>query len=269
VEAAHVIGIENLTVGAGTRTLVDGVSLRVERGRWCTIIGANGAGKTTLVRTVAGFITPDLGRVTLDDRDVGSLSERERSRLVAYVPQHPEIPTGMRVLDYVALGRVPYHGVMRAPSARDRRLTTEVAERVGLSSFLSRDAASLSGGERQRMVLARALCQSTPVVVLDEPTTGLDVRHQMTLLELLHREVVECGLTVLATLHDLTLAGQFADRLVLVHHGRVLMDGPSHEVVRSPVLEDAYDIGVTVVNVDGVDVVVPRRGASGAFREPR
>ncbi len=139
----------------------------------------------------------------------------------------------MTVHDYVALGRVAYHGLLRAPGLEDRNVVASVLERLSLAEFSARDVATLSGGERQRMVLARALAQSTMVIVLDEPTTGLDVRHQMEFLELLKKEVFDCGLTVLATLHDLTLAGQFADRLVLLDQGRVILDGPAREVVRS------------------------------------
>ncbi len=264
------IDISHVSVKVHKATLVGDVTLSLEPAQWCTIVGANGAGKTTLVKVVAGLLRPDEGRVTIGGEDVSTMSERERARRIAYVPQHPEIPSGMTVLDYVALGRVPYHGVMRAPSQGDRRITAEVCERVGLTPFLTRDAGSLSGGERQRMILARALAQSTTVVVLDEPTTGLDVRHQMTLLELLHREVLECGLTVLATLHDLTLAGQFADRLILLSEGRVRQDGPARDVVRSKELEESYGIGVTVVNIDGVDVVIPRRGdPQGPPSQPR
>ncbi|NNN02380.1 MAG: ABC transporter ATP-binding protein [Acidimicrobiaceae bacterium] len=256
-----------MTVRAGHRVLVDDVSLRVEPGSWCTIIGANGAGKTTLVRAVSGLTRPDQGRISIQGRDVHTLSERERARGIAFVPQHPEIPSGMRVLDYVSLGRVPHHGVMRAPRVLDHQVVADVIERVDLGAFVHRDVVSLSGGERQRMVLARALAQGTSVVVLDEPITGLDVRHQLSILELLQREVLECGLTVLATLHDLTLAGQFADRLILLHEGRVLADGDSSCVIRSPALAQSYGIEVAVVNVEGVDVVVPRVGVS--YREPR
>jgi iron complex transport system ATP-binding protein len=165
----------------------------------------------------------------------------------------------MSMHDYVSLGRTAYHGLLRAPSAADRRCVGDVLERLSLTEFAARDVATLSGGERQRMVLARALAQATTVMVLDEPITGLDLRHQIAILELLQNEVRECGLTVLATLHDLTLAGQFADRLVLLDQGRLVLDGPSGEVVRSRELAECYGMELRVIDVDGADVVIPVR----------
>jgi iron complex transport system ATP-binding protein len=187
------------------------------------------------------------------------MKERQRALLVSLVPQHPEVPVGMSVKEYVALGRTAYHGLIRAPSAQDRAVVDSVLERQALVEFAERDVVTLSGGERQRMVLARALAQSTGVIVLDEPITGLDLRHQMTLLELLKAQVRECGLTIVATMHDLTLAGQFADRLVLLDRGEIVLDGAAGDVVRSPELADCYGMKLRVVDVDGSDVVVPVR----------
>lgn len=256
----NMVHLEHVSVRAGAATLVDDVSIDVTAGSWCTIIGPNGAGKTTLVSVMAGLRPVAHGVVRVDDCHLAELSERERARLIAYVPQHPEVPVGMTVEDYVGLGRVAFHGVLRAPSARDRDVVAGVLERLDLVTFRRRDATSLSGGERQRMVLARALVQSTKVVILDEPITGLDVRHQIDILELLKTEVVQCGLTVIATLHDLTLAGTFADRLILLSRGAVAKDGSAYDVIRSRELASSYGMTLRVVNVDGSDVVVPVRG---------
>jgi iron complex transport system ATP-binding protein len=253
------IEIKNLTVRAGSKILINDVTLSVEAGTWLTIIGPNGAGKTSLVETVAGIRKIDAGSIAITGQNIGGLSERERARLVALVPQNPFVPSGMSVRDYVSLGRTAYHGMMRAPSAGDRAIVDSVIERLSLHEFANRNVATLSGGERQRMVLARTLAQSTMVVVLDEPITGLDLRHQMDLLELLKKEVADCGLTVLATLHDLTLAGQFADRLVLLDKSQVVLDGAAHDVIRDAELASRYGMQLRVVDVDGSDVVVPVR----------
>lgn len=253
------IELRDLTVRAGATTLISEISLDVEAGTWCTVIGPNGAGKTTLVETVAGLRRITKGSVTVSGEFVSSMNERERALKIALVPQHPVVPPGMRVLDYVALGRTAYHGLLRAPSATDRKAVDSVIARLSLGEYAHRDVVTLSGGERQRMVLARALAQGTMVMVLDEPISGLDLRHQMTMLELLQKEVKDCGLTVLATLHDLTLAGQFADRLVLLDHGQLVLDGPSSEVVRSEELAACYEMKLRVVDVDGADVVIPVR----------
>ena len=253
------VDVEHVSVKVGAATLISDITLGVESGTWCTIIGPNGAGKTTLVEAVAGLRRIASGMVQIAGQSISALNERERARLVSLVPQHPQVPAGMTVHDYVALGRVAYHGVLRAPSAGDKRVVNEVLERLSLASFAQRDVATLSGGERQRMVLARALAQSTMVIVLDEPTTGLDLRHQMDLLELLKKEVAECGLTIIATLHDLTLAGQFADRLVLLDQGVVVIDGAARDVIRSHELSDHYGMNLRVIDVDGSDVIVPVR----------
>jgi cobalamin transport system ATP-binding protein len=253
------VALRGLTLRIGRATLLEDVTLELAAGQWCTVIGPNGAGKTTLVETVAGIRRASVGAVEIDGVEVTRLSERERARLVSLVPQHPEVPAGMSVGDYVGLGRLARRGWMRGFTGEDRRATTSVLERLSLADYVERDVATLSGGERQRAVLGRALAQTTPLMVLDEPITGLDLRHQMELLELLRREVSECGLTVLATLHDLTLAGQFADRLVLLDHGRVVLDGPAREVVRSPELAARYEMDLRVVEIDGADVVVPVR----------
>ena len=253
------ISIRELSVRAGSATLLDDVSIDVQSGTWCTIVGPNGAGKTTLVETIAGLRQPWKGSVSIDGEPLHALNERARALRIALVTQHPIIPPGMSVLDYVSLARTPYHGLIRAPSAVDRLAVGDVMSRLSLEEYADRDVITLSGGERQRAVLARALAQTTKVIVLDEPITGLDLRHQMTILELLQNEVRLNGLTVLATLHDLTLAGQFADRLVLLDKGRLILDGPSAEVVRSQELSECYGMELRVIDVDGADVIVPTR----------
>jgi iron complex transport system ATP-binding protein len=253
------VEVSELTVRAGAKVLVSNVTLSIEPGTWCTIIGPNGAGKTTLVETIAGLRRVSQGSVSILGERIAVLNERARALRVALVPQHPVVPAGMSVYDYVALGRVAHHGLFHSASARDTEVVESVLERLALIEFRERDVATLSGGERQRMVLARALTQSTKVVVLDEPITGLDLRHQMDLLELLKNEVHECGLTVVATMHDLTLAGQFADRLVLLDAGEVVLDGRAAEVIRSEELAKRYGMTLRVVDVDGSDVVVPVR----------
>ena len=255
----NAVEIRELTVRAGSTTLVDGVTLDIEPGTWCTVVGPNGAGKTTLVEAVAGLRKLSSGTVSISGLGLDTLSERERAKIVSLVPQHPEVPAGMTVRDYVALGRTAHHRLFRAAGPGDHAIVDSVLVRLSLDAFAQRDVITLSGGERQRMVMARAMAQSTMVMVLDEPITGLDVRHQMQLLELLKNEVVECGLTVLSTLHDLSLAGQFADRLIVLDRGTVILDGLAGDVIRSPELSQCYGMSLRVVDVDGVDIVVPVR----------
>jgi iron complex transport system ATP-binding protein len=246
-----------LTVRVGDRALLDDVALRVTAGEWVTVIGPNGAGKTTLVHAVAGLRGVDAGRVELSGRELRSLSDRARAALVAYVPQTPVVPEGMSVEDYVLLGRVAHRSLLRAETPHDRSVVGEVLARLDLADLAARSVHTLSGGERQRAVIARALVQEAPLLVLDEPTTGLDLRHQLDVLDVVAEERRSRRIAVVATLHDLTLAGRFADRLCLLDAGRTVACGSVADVLTPELLRNHYGVDVRVLDVDGVPVVVP------------
>jgi iron complex transport system ATP-binding protein len=249
---------ENVTVEAGGRPIVDGVSFAVEPGAWVSLLGPNGAGKTTLLRVLAG-LRRFRGNVRLAGRELAGLRRREAARLVALVPQTPVVPPAMSIGDYVLLGRTPHMGVLAREGARDRAAASEALVRLELDSLAERRLSSLSGGELQRAVIARALAQSAPVLLLDEPTTALDVGHQQQVLELVDELRRADGLTVLAAMHDLTLAGQYGDRLVLVDRGRVLAEGDAGEVLTEDRIASLYGATVRVVQGDGAPAVVPVR----------
>ena len=179
--------VEHLGLRLGKKTVIDDVSIDVASGTWCTIVGPNGAGKTSLLAAIAGLRRPHIGSVQIDGVAIESLNERARAQRVAFVPQSPVVPAGMNVADYIMLGRQSSHGLLRAPATFDRQIVEGVIERLDLIDLRTRDVATLSGGERQRVVLARALAQGTRTILLDEPTTGLDVRHQMDILDLLRK----------------------------------------------------------------------------------
>jgi iron complex transport system ATP-binding protein len=252
-----VLDASGVTVRVGGRALLEGVDLHVEAGEWVTVIGPNGAGKTTLVHAIAGLRAIDGGAVELSGRPLGSLRNRARARLVAFVPQAPVVPEGMAVGEYVLLGRVSHRPLLRAESPADLVATAEVMERLDLADLSSRAVQTLSGGERQRAVVARALVQEAPLLVLDEPTTGLDLRHQLEVLDLVAEARRTRGLGVVATLHDLTLAGRFADRLCLLDAGRTVLTGPVRDVLTPRLLREHYGVDVSVLEVDGAPVVVP------------
>lgn len=251
------LSARGVSVVAGLHPVVTDVTVSVSAGTWHTIVGPNGAGKTSLVEALAGVRRPSHGHVDVFGHDAHRLSASSRARHIAFVPQHPIVPEGMSVADYVGLGRTAHRGVLRIGGDDDRQIVHEVLTRVGIAPFAARDVASLSGGERQRVVIARALAQHTLVLVLDEPITGLDLRHQIELLSLVRREVDECGLAVFATLHDLTLAAQFSDVMSVMSHGAVVTSGAPRDVIRSSILRDVYGVGFRVIDVDGDDHVVP------------
>ena len=226
--------LDGLSAGYRRRTVVSEMSTRVESGGWLGIIGPNGSGKSTLLKAIVGLVHHQ-GGVLVDGRALGGMSRRERARLVGYAPQIPQLPVGLTVTDYVLLGRTPHLGPLGREGSGDLELVSELLERLDLTELAGRALTTLSGGERQRTVLARALAQRAGVLLLDEPTTGLDIGHAQALLDLVDELRAESGTTVVTTLHDLTLAAQYTERLVLPGHGRVGAGGTPKEGERKSV----------------------------------
>lgn len=252
--------VEDLRVRYGARTVVDGVDLRVDGGELVAVCGPNGAGKSTLLRCVAGVLRPQAGSVRLDGRDVFALPVRERARLVGYLPQEPSTPEGLRCAEVVLLGRYASRSGWAAGwTARDHEAALEALRATGTEHLADRPLQQTSGGERQRVLLARVLAQGARVLALDEPTSHLDLGHQVQVLGLLRRLAGE-GYTVLAATHDLNLAALFFHRLVLLDRGRVLADGRPEEVLRAGVVRSAYGPAATVWQhpETGAPVVLPR-----------
>ncbi|GAA1876458.1 ABC transporter ATP-binding protein [Actinomadura bangladeshensis] len=244
------VRVRDLDVALGGRPVLAGVSLDVPAGSWTAVIGPNGAGKSTLLRAVLGLV-PSRGGVSVAGEDLQKLKPRQRARKVAYAAQAPNLPVGMTVYDYTLLGRSPYIPHLGRESARDRAIVEEVLDRLDLTGFAARPLDHLSGGERQRVVLARALAQQTSVLLLDEPTTALDIGHQQQVLELVDQLRLSDELTVVTTIHDLTLAGQYADALVLISGGRVAAAGTPEEVLTRAVVEKHFDARVHVATGPG------------------
>jgi iron complex transport system ATP-binding protein len=250
---------DRITVRYGASVAVADVTESAAAGEWVGLIGANGAGKSSLLRAVAQLV-PHLGVVRIGGEPTARLSRRRRAQLVAYVPQQPELPAGMSVLDYTLLGRTPHIGYFGVESAADRRHCLELLDRLRLADLADRHLSTLSGGELQRVVLARALSQDAPVLLLDEPTSALDLGRRLDALELVDELRRERGLTVLSAMHDLTLAAQFADRLVLLSDGAVLAAGSPGDVLDEGVLSAAFGVRVRVLaDPDGGLLVVPQR----------
>lgn len=248
--------LAGLTVAIDKHEIVRSLDLTVEAGEWVTVIGPNGAGKTTLLRAIGGLV-PYSGSLELFGVPARALRRRDRARLLATVPQAPVVPPGMAVLDYVLLGRTPYIPALGRESAADLAAVREVLDRLDLSGFADRRLESLSGGERQRAFLARALAQGATLLLLDEPTTALDIGHQQDVLELVDQLRRDHGLTVLASMHDLSIAGEYADRMVLLAGGQVVAQGPPRAVLTEEILGQHYKARVRVV--DGA--VIPVRPA--------
>lgn len=253
--------LESVAVSYGERVAVQAFSDTIDAGEWVGLIGPNGAGKSSLLRSIVG-LTKHVGSISVDGDRLGGLSDRDRAKRVAYVPQEPLIPDDMTVTDYVLLGRTPYIGYWSNESKHDRTVVAETLDRLRLGDFAPRLLGALSGGERQRVVLARALAQQAPILLLDEPTSALDIGHQQQALELVAELRCTQSLTVISALHDLTLAGTYTDRLVMLHEGGVVASGSAANVLTAERLGAVYNVCVTVEidPDDGAVIVVPRRG---------
>jgi iron complex transport system ATP-binding protein len=259
--AAHGAGsvhARGVSVEHGDRVVLHPIDLDVAPGSWLGVVGPNGAGKSTLLRAVAGTV-PHAGTILLGDQSTAGLGPRDRARLLAVAPQQPTIPSGTSVIDYVLLGRTAHIPFLGRESAHDFAVLTEVLDLLSLADLADRDVVTLSGGERQRAVIARALAQEAPVLLLDEPTTALDIGHQQQVLSLVDELRRQRGLTVVSAMHDLTLAAQHADGFVLLHEGRVVAQGPAREVFIPALVEQVFQATVSVIDDGGDLVIVPRR----------
>lgn len=253
------LALRGVTVRHGRRVVVDDVSLTVDGGTWTALVGPNGAGKSTLLRAVVGLVRHD-GDIAIGSSSVRTLARRDLARTVAFVPQQPVIPHDMTVGEYVLLGRTPFVSVLGIESEHDHRVVADVLSRLDLVGLAGRRLGHLSGGELQRAVLGRALAQEAPVLLLDEPTTSLDVGHVQHVLELVDELRRERGLTVVAAVHDLTLAAQYADRVGLLQHGRLVGHGAPTEVLTAERVSSLLGARVHVgTDEHGALVIVPTR----------
>ena len=242
--------VDGVTVEARERAILRDISLRLEHGERVALIGPNGAGKSTLLRVLAGVLRPTAGRVLLDGLPIGALDRSEIARRLAVVPQQTAFPFSMRVEEVVALGRLPHEAALRGASPADRAAVAAAIERVGLGHLLGRDARELSLGERQLVLLALSVAQAAPVLLLDEPTVHLDLRHQVEAMELLRDLNERDGSTLITVLHDLGLAAHFFPRLVIIDHGRIIADGAPAEVLTDERIRDTFGVNPALVRLE-------------------
>jgi len=259
-----VIRVSDLMVTLDRTPVLHGVSFEAATGGWLSLIGPNGTGKSTALRAMAGLLRYT-GTVSLDGADLRAVRARARAQALAYVPQEPVLPPDMTVGDYVMLGRTPHLGYLGMPGGRDCLAADDALRQLDVARFTARRLGHLSGGERQRVVLARALATQPSVLLLDEPTSMLDIGHQQQVLELVDGLRRSAGLTVVSTLHDLTVAGQYADTLVLLSDGRVAAAGQPSAVLTQDLIGRVYSADVRVTTGPaGRPVVSPvRKSAAG------
>lgn len=259
---AACLSAHDLSFSYNGHPVLEDVSLDLAPGRLSGVIGPNGAGKSTLVRLLSGLLTPQAGQVTLGGRPVAAWKRRELARRLAVVPQSPILPEAFTVAEVVLLGRTPYLGLLASESAHDRAVAKRAMERAGIWSLAQRPIGTLSGGERQRVVMARALAQEPAILLLDEPTTHLDVNHQVALIALVKQLIAEDHIAALAILHDLNLASLYCDDLTLLAGGRIQARGRPGEVLTHERIANAYGTDVLIMThpQSGRPVIVPEVG---------
>ena len=244
--ASHVLAARDLVYQVDAARLLDDVDLQAGRGEFVGLIGPNGAGKTTFLRAVSGLVRSQEGSVYLDGRDLREMSARDIARIQAHVPQIAPFTFGFTSLELVLMGRYPHLGRLQVEGAEDRRVALEVMGLTETEAFADRELTTLSGGERQRVFVARALAQQPQILLLDEPTSNLDIHHQLKVLDIVQGLVAE-GMTAVAAIHDLTLAARYCQRLLLMSEGRVLAQGTPEEVLTSTNIESAFHVRAVII----------------------
>jgi len=258
--ASHSLRTEGLASGYGRTTIVDGVDLEIPTGRVSVIVGANACGKSTLLKTIARLLPAQSGAVLLDHAAIDRLPTKELARTLGLLPQQPVAPEGIAVADLVGRGRHPHQRMFRSWSADDDRAVSDALAATGVLDLADRPVDELSGGQRQRVWIAMALAQQTDILLLDEPTTFLDVSHQIDVLDLLTDLNAARGTTIVMVLHDINLAARYADHLFALRAGRLVASGPPADVVTSELVRDVFDLDATVITdpVSGTPLVLPR-----------
>jgi iron complex transport system ATP-binding protein len=260
------LGADGVRLGYGERVVVDRLSVTVPDGELTVIVGPNACGKSTLLRALSRLMKPLEGTVLLDGREIHRRPAREVARELGLLPQSPTAPDAITVADLVGRGRYPYQSLLRQWSAEDERAVRAAMTATGVLDLAEQAVDELSGGQRQRVWMAMALAQETPILLLDEPTTFLDIAHQIEVLDLC-AGLRDAGRTVVAVLHDLNLACRYATHLVAMSAGEIVAEGPPAAIVTPALIERLYGIGCQVIDdpETGTPLVVPRRSAPAAL----
>jgi len=255
------ISVKNVSYAyAPPQLALNGVGFDIPAGRFCGIIGPNGSGKTTLLKCISGYIKPDAGSVTIDGRNVTAMPAREIARRMALVQQHAALEYDFTVGDIVLTGRNPHMKRWRGETKEDYAMAAKALEEAGIAHLKNRLVTELSGGEWQMMILARALTQQADIMLLDEPVTGLDIRHQVHIMGTVKRLAAQRGISVVCVLHDLNLANGYCDQIVLMKNGGLFAQGAPADVLTRDTLETVYGTKIHLLSDERQTFILPVMG---------
>jgi len=264
---------ENVTLGYGDRVIVEGLDVEIPTGVITTVIGPNGCGKSTMLRALGRLLKPRGGKVLLDGKAIGSMRTKDVARTLGMLPQAPLAPEGLTVADLVARGRHPHQSWIRQWSSDDEGEVARALALTGVADLADRPVDQLSGGQRQRAWISMALAQGTDILLLDEPTTYLDLSHSIEVLDLVDRMHEEMGRTVIMVLHDLNLAVRYSDHLIVMSQGRIVAQGKPQDVISAELLDEVFGLEAAVIDdpVSDRPLIVPigTRHVYGAVGGPR
>ena len=255
---AHTLCVQQLSAGYGDRLILEGLDLDVLPGRTTAIVGANACGKSTLLRSMSRLLAPRGGQVLLDGKAVHRMAPRKLAQVLGLLPQSPTAPEGITVADLVSRGRHPHHGILSRWNRSDDQAVAAALEATRTTDLAERAVDELSGGQRQRVMIAMALAQETDLLLLDEPTTFLDIAHQVEVLDLVHGMCRDEGFSAIVVLHDLNMAARYCDHVVALGAGRLLLDGPIGALMTPEALLSIYGLPMHVAAHEGHAFALPR-----------
>ncbi|MGY0372031.1 heme ABC transporter ATP-binding protein [Clostridium sp. JNZ J1-5] len=255
----NVISLKNLNFSYNNEQILEDIKLNIEKGKFYSILGPNGSGKTTLIKNISRVFNVENKSIFIEEKDIKQMSNKELSKKLAVVPQHSNIDFDFSVMDIVLMGRAPYISRFSTESEKDIELTKKAMEMTNVWHLRSKSINSISGGERQRVMIARAICQNTNIMLLDEPISNLDIYHQIDILNTLKKLNIDNNITIVAILHDLNLASTYSDYMVLMKDGKIYCKGKSEEVLTKEIIKQVYEIDVQVMTnpVTGKPHIIP------------
>ncbi len=255
----HSLEIDNLAAGYDNTIIVDGVSLKIPSNKISVIIGANACGKSTLLKSVARLIKPMSGAISLDGKGIHSMNSKHLAQVMGLLPQSPVVPEGIAVSDLVSRGRYPYHSFLKGLTREDFDIVSDALESMGIGDIADRSVTELSGGQRQRVWIAMALAQQTDILLLDEPTTYLDITHQIEILDLLMDLNRKHGTTIVMVLHDINLSARYADHIIAMKRGKLIGQGAPKKIIDEKLIKHVFDLDCTVIEdpVSKTPFIVP------------